>query len=67
MFPAYGDSPYTFAQREFSRAFKEVNGEIIDKFIFIHLTVTTLPLMKQLLYVVPQRQVQIWPVLLLFR
>ena len=31
MFPAYGDSPYTFAQREFSRAFKEVNGEIIGK------------------------------------
>ena len=26
MFPAYGDSPYTFAQREFSKAFKEVNG-----------------------------------------
>ena len=25
MFPAYGDSPYTFAQREFSTAFKEVN------------------------------------------
>ena len=56
MFPAYGDSPYTFAQREFSRAFKEVRSQIVC------LTKSVLN-MHVILCVVSQRQVQVWAVL----